>query len=268
MTSCDRFLWSSDVAKPSWGSMSCPPRSYQFQSDIGNVEDPVLLPQMDTYYDPIRNPFVQWRNTGIASARNPEGQAMDTPILPKQCDVRPYEPNFIGGEEIGYDNQRCSNSKKLAEIGGRIYNDPNRPVRYDQVYQFGDRQFGVMPPKYDIGFKSQYVGTDAVFIPQTEPVENNECAANTRWRKLYRNPRDMDRARFERTLQLGAQWNPYEHLDARQKMWQFQMADWAPKKGDPYTVPTARPYRGGPAPSTMRTLQEDRIIQGIPLRKF
>lgn len=268
MTSCDRFLWSQDVASPSWGSMSCPPRPYQFQSDIGHLEDPVLLPQMDTYYDPIRNPFVQWRNTGIASSRNPEGQAMDTPILPKQCEVRPYEPNFIGGDEIGYDNQRCSNSKKLAEIGGRIYNDPNRPVRYDQVYQFGDRQFGIMPAKYDIGFKSQFVGTDAVFIPQTETVENNECAANTRWKKLYRNPRDLDRARFERTIQIGAQWNPYEHLDARQKMWQFQMADWAPRKGDPYTVPTARPYRGGPHPSTVRTLQEDRIIQGIPLRKF
>ena len=268
MTSCDRYLWKESTAFPSIATNSCPPRPYTYQSEIGSIENPQILPQMDTYYDPIRNPFVQWRNTGIASNRNPEGQSMDTPILPKQCNVAPYQPNFIGGEELGNENQTCSNSQKLAEIGSRIYNDPNRPARYDQVHNYQDRQFGILPVKYDIAFKTQFIGMNPVFIPQTEPVDNDECAANTRWQKLYRNPRDMDRVKFERTLQIGAQWNPYEHLDARQKMWQFQMSDWAPKKGDPYTVPTSRPYRGGPSPSTVRTLQEDRIIQGLPLRKF
>ena len=232
--------------------------------NIRSISGPTILSQYANEYE-----RTNWQGAeDFASNRWPDGRDPVHPPLkssfarPAVRTTVPYgqSANCNGSAIVSADSSGdCSQRRQaLTDAGTRIYN--NLPCQ--------------MPPPttapspmicpQEVLWQASWVGTSPMFIPIANDKCGNppSCIPTHRWEKIYRNPQEWNEIYANRAMEDGRELNPYEHMAARQKMLQFLAADFAPRKGDPHTIPLARPNPG------IATLAETKLEQQIPYPQF
>jgi len=90
----------------------------------------------------------------------------------------------------------------------------------------GSVQCDTSPPlcPFETLWEGQFKGISSLVIPTYEPMYQRDMRA---WQT------DLNSAQYERAIQCGAEWNPYEHMEGRQMFMQFSANEMAFSR-DPY----------------------------------
>lgn len=113
---------------------------------------------------------------------------------------------------------------------------------------------------HQLKFSASFQGVQTFYVPDKKPVPKEASLANdARYAAIYMTPEQLRVQAYEYRLAQGREGNPYtpEAMNARQGLAQFLSCDFAPRKGDPYTRPVAKPMRG-------KTLAQAKVDMRLP----
>lgn len=228
--------------------------------DIRSISGPTILSQYSNDYH-----RADWQGANdFDRTRWPEGRNPVHPPL-KSSFARPAVQTrapFTNGSRCStsmVEQDDCAQRRQqLTDVGTRIYNNNSCQMPAPTT----DPSPMLCPQ--EILWQAGWVGTAPMFIPVANDQCSNpaSCIPTHRWEKIYRNPQEWQEIYAKRAMEDGREWNPYQHMAARQKMLQFIAADFAPRRGDPHTIPLARPEPG------IATLAEIKMQQQIPHPQF